>query len=146
MSKRSDLRTKSTPGRPGKGVRDAIVARPHVSIGDVIRERALDERLTNGEYMVKLAAIELGMPEFLPVPMMRTTRAIEPAVKDNHYSFSVRPPLPFGKVLKQRAKEANLSYGDYLVMLAAQALEMTEHAPQATEQLDLVKEAALTAA
>lgn len=146
MSKRSGIQSKGTPGRPGKGARDAILARPHVSIGDTIRERALEERLTNGEYMVKLAAIELELPEYIPVPMMRTVKAIDPIVKDDHYSFTVRPPLPFGKLLKQRAKIADLSYGDYMVMLAARALEMTEHAPQAADQLDLVKEAALTAA
>lgn len=146
MRNRAGLQHKGSPGRPGKGVRDAILARPHVSLGDVIRERALEERLTNGEYMVKLAAIELGMPEFIPVPMMRTVRPIEPLVKDDHYAFTARPPLAFGRVLKQLAREANLSYGDQLVMLAARALEMTKHAPQVPEQLDLVKEAALTAA
>lgn len=66
MSKRTGINAKGSPGRPGKGTRDAILARPHVSLGDVIRKRALDERLTNGEYMVKLAAHALQMTDQAP--------------------------------------------------------------------------------
>lgn len=134
-------------GRPSKGVRDAILARPHLDIGKVIRQRAVEERLSNGEFMVKLAAEQLGMLEFVPEPSMRKVRPVEDVTsKDGRDSILAKPPLEFGQVLKQRAKVADLSYGDYMVMLAARALEMTEHAPQAADQLDLVKEAALTAA
>lgn len=134
-------------GRPSKGARDAILARPHEDLGRLIRELAVDARLSNGEYMVKLAAEQLGMLEFVPAPSVRKIRPVEDVVcKDGRDSILAKPPIAFGVELKQRAKEADLSYGDYMVMLAARALEMTEHAPQAAEQLDLVREAALTAA
>lgn len=134
-------------GRPSKGARDAILARPHIDLGKIIRERAVEARLSNGEYMVKLAAEQLGMPEYIPEPSVRKIRQVEEVVhKDGRDAILAKPPLEFGKVLKQRAKFADLSYGDYMVLLAARALEMTDRAPQAADQLDLVKEAAMTAA
>ena len=134
-------------GRPSKGERDAILARPHIDLGRTIRARAMEARLSNGEYMVKLAAEQLGHPEFIPEPSVRTVRPVEEvAGKGGRDTILAKPPLEFGNVLKQRARDADLSYGDFMVLLAARALEMTEHAPQAADQLDLVKEAALTAA
>lgn len=134
-------------GRPSKGERDAILARPHIDLGKTIREKAVEARLSNGEFMVKLAAEQLGMLEFVPAASVRKIRRVEEVVsKDGRDSILAKPPLEFGKILKQRAKDADLSYGDYMVMLAARALKMIEHAPQPPEQLDLVKEAALTAA
>jgi len=139
---------KAPLGRPSKGPRDVILARPHASLGLKIRQLAANARLTNGEYMVKLAAEQLGLPEFLPCPSVRNVRALEAeqVLKDGRDAIKCKPPVEFGRLLKRHAKEADLTYGDYMVMLAAQALGMTEHAPQASDQLDFTKEARLTAA
>lgn len=139
---------KAQVGRPSKGPRDAILARPHASLGMQIRQLAATARLTNGEYMVKLAAEELDVPEFLPCPSVRNVNALEaePVLKHGRDAIMCKPPVAFGRIIKRQAKAANLTYGDYMVMLAAQALGMTEHAPQASDQLDFPKEARLTAA
>lgn len=135
-------------GRPSKGPRDAILARPQVSLGQQIRQLAATARLTNGEYMVKLAAEQLDLPEFLPCPSVRNVHALEaaPVLKDGRDAIMCKPPVAFGRILKRHAKAADLTYGEYMVMLAAQALGMTEHAPQASDQLEFPKEARLTAA
>ncbi|GGI42872.1 hypothetical protein GCM10010988_41210 [Cnuibacter physcomitrellae] len=53
-------------GRPNKGERDAILARPPVPFGAILKENADREGLSYGEYLVALAAQALGMPEYAP--------------------------------------------------------------------------------
>lgn len=139
---------KAPVGRPSKGPRDAILAKPDEALGRLIRQLAAQARLTNGEYMVKLAAEQLDMPEFLPCPSVRNVNALEsePVFKDGRDAIMTKPPVAFGRILKRHAKAADLTYGDYMVMLAAQALGHTEHAPQASDQLEFPTEASLTAA
>lgn len=70
--------------------------------------------------------------------------------KGERDAILAKPPLAFGAILKQRADELGLSYGEYLVALAAQALDMPHFAPplprDRTSELDLPEEAATRAA
>lgn len=54
-----------------------------------------------------------------------------------------RPPAEFDAILKQKAREEGLHFGDYLVALAAQALDMPQFspAPKRENQLDIPQEA-----
>lgn len=47
-------------------------------------------------------------------------------------AITAKPPLPFGKILKKNATELGLTYGEYLVLLAAERLDMLEYAPTPT--------------
>lgn len=54
-------------GRPGKGKRDAILAKPAADFGKLLKARA--DALgydSYGDYLVDLAADALGMPEYKP--------------------------------------------------------------------------------
>lgn len=53
-------------GRPNKGQRDAILAKPPVAFGEILKRNAESQGLTYGEYMVALAAAQLNMPQFSP--------------------------------------------------------------------------------
>jgi hypothetical protein len=53
-------------GRPSKGERDAILAKPPIAFGTILKHNADELGLTYGEYMVALAAQALNMPEFAP--------------------------------------------------------------------------------
>lgn len=143
-------RVKSRGGRPAKGERDAIMARPDQAMGDDIIFFAARAHLTPGEYMVKLAAEELDMPEYVPAPMMRTLSAKKHQLqKDGRYSFLTRPAEDFGKVIKDRADKEHLNYGDYMVLLASRALQMPQSAPKLPEYpepLDIAEVASQTAA
>lgn len=59
-------------GRPSKGERSLITARPDVELGDVIRRNAKMLNMSYGEYLVALAAHALGMPEHAPQPRRDT--------------------------------------------------------------------------
>lgn len=52
-----------------------------------------------------------------------------------------KPPAEFGAILRENARRLNMSYGDYLVALAAERLNMPEFAPPSqrdrTSELDL---------
>ena len=66
-------------------------------------------------------------------------------------AITAKPALPFGVILKENAKKLGYeSYGDYVVALAAQALEMPEYAPaprrDRAEQLSFPQEVDRTAA
>lgn len=143
-------RAKSRGGRPDKGKRDAIMARPDEAMGDDIIFFAARAHLTPGEYMVKLAAEELGMPQYVPEPMMRTLSAKKHQLqKDGRYSFLTRPAEEFGRVIKVRAEAMGLTYGDFMVLQASKALQMPQSAPalpEFPEPLDIVEVASQTAA
>lgn len=53
-------------GRPSKGRRDAILAKPPVEFGAILKQNADAEGLSYGEYLVMLAADALGMPQYAP--------------------------------------------------------------------------------
>ncbi|PYC99854.1 hypothetical protein B4U78_013905 [Microbacterium esteraromaticum] len=53
-------------GRPSKGRRDAILAKPPVEFGAILKNNADAEGLSYGEYLVLLAADALGMPQYAP--------------------------------------------------------------------------------
>lgn len=56
-------------GRPSKGQRDSgILAKPQVNFGAIIRENADRLGYSYGDYLVLLAAQQLGMPQYAPVP------------------------------------------------------------------------------
>lgn len=55
-------------GRPSKGERDAIMAKPPVQFGAILKERAEALGYTYGDYLVLLAAESLNMPQFVPAP------------------------------------------------------------------------------
>jgi hypothetical protein len=51
-----------------------------------------------------------------------------------------KPPVEFGVILRENARRLGMSYGDYLVALAAERLNMPEFAPRPqdhTSELDL---------
>ncbi|OAZ41444.1 hypothetical protein A9Z40_01845 [Microbacterium arborescens] len=53
-------------GRPSKGRRDAILAKPPLEFGAILKSNADAEGLSYGEYLVKLAAERLNMPQYVP--------------------------------------------------------------------------------
>lgn len=84
--------------------------------------------------------------------MLRKTGSITPMPrqagrpsKGNRDAILARPPVEFGAQLKDEADRLGLSYGDYLVYLAAKALNKPEFEPKlpsttAATELDLPKE------
>ena len=55
-------------GRPSKGERDAILAKPPVTFGAILKENADKEGLSYGDYLLLLAAEQLNMPQYAPKP------------------------------------------------------------------------------
>jgi len=55
-------------GRPSKGKRDAILAKPAESFGAILKENAEKQGYTYGDYLLVLAAQALDMPQFAPSP------------------------------------------------------------------------------
>lgn len=55
-------------GRPSKGERDAILAKPPVAFGAILKQQAEELGFSYGEYLVALAAKALDMPQFAPPP------------------------------------------------------------------------------
>lgn len=50
--------------------------------------------------------------------------------------IAAKPNGPLAKVIKANAKALGMSNGDYIVAIAAYALDMSEHAPEPENQLD----------
>lgn len=50
--------------------------------------------------------------------------------KGERDNITAKPPVDFAKILKENAKKAGLTYGEYLVQLAAERLDMLEFAPR----------------
>lgn len=77
------------------------------------------------------------------IPMGRPSKGERDAIL-------AKPPVAFGRILKEKADEQGLPYGEYLVALAAQALNMPQYAPaserDSSNQLDIPKEARKRAA
>lgn len=53
-------------GRPSKGERDLLVTRPAAPIGQAIRARADASELTISEYIARLLAEHVGLPDLAP--------------------------------------------------------------------------------
>lgn len=57
----------SEAGRPSKGERDAILAKPPVEFGAILKRNAKRLGMSYGDYLVYLAAERLEMPEYVPI-------------------------------------------------------------------------------
>lgn len=65
-------------GRPSKGKRDAIMAKPAATFGVILRENALKLGYESyGDYLVALAAQALDMPEYAPKPQLSRTEQLD---------------------------------------------------------------------
>lgn len=75
--------------------------------------------MTAGERVVAILAQQLDMPHFTPEPSLRNPKrySIRPHVTRGRDSISVRPPIEFGHLLKERARSTGLSYGAYVVAI-----------------------------
>jgi hypothetical protein len=56
--------------------------------------------------------------------------------KGDRVAIAAKPERPFAEVLQHNATLLGMSYGDYLVYLAATQLDMPEYAPQPTKSLE----------
>ena len=54
------------PGRPSKGLRKTIAAKPALPFGALLEENARRLGLSAGDYLVLLAAERLSMPQYAP--------------------------------------------------------------------------------
>ncbi|PVW03013.1 hypothetical protein DEA06_14730 [Microbacterium sp. Gd 4-13] len=59
--------------------------------------------------------------------------------KGDRVPIAAKPERPLAEVIQRNATLLGLSYGDYLVYIAANALDMPEHAPQPTKSLDTLE-------
>lgn len=70
--------------------------------------------------------------------------------KGERDAILAKPAVPFARVLKENAEKLGFTYGDYLVALAAQALDMPQYTPPSRhrreDQLDIPQEASTRAA
>jgi hypothetical protein len=75
--------------------------------------------MTAGEHVVALLAQQLDMPHFTPKPSLRNPQRypIRPNVTRGRDTITVRPPIEFGRLLKERARSTGLSYGAYVVAI-----------------------------
>ncbi len=63
-------------GRPSKGERVAVNAKPDTVLAGIIKRNAVMLDMSAGDYMVALAAYALGLPDHAPQPG-RSTEALE---------------------------------------------------------------------
>ena len=106
-------------GRPSKGLRDAILIRPRPELGALLRREGRRNLMTAGEHVVSLLAQQFELPHFMPKPSLRNPDrySTHPHVTNGRDSILVRPPLEFGHLIKERARNAGLSYGAYVVAM-----------------------------
>lgn len=73
--------------------------------------------MTAGEHVVSLLAQHFGLPQFMPEPSLHHPERYptRPHVTNGRDSISVRPPLEFGHLIKECARNAGLNYGAYVV-------------------------------
>lgn len=50
--------------------------------------------------------------------------------KGERDAFMTKPAAPLGAVIRQRAEEARMTYGEYIAAILARELGMPEYAPQ----------------
>lgn len=55
-------------GRPSKGERAVITAKPNIELAEIVRRNATLLDMSYGDYLVALAAHALGLPEHAPKP------------------------------------------------------------------------------
>lgn len=65
--------------------------------------------------------------------------------KGERDAILAKPPRPFGEILKHRAAEKGYSYGDYLVLLATEALDMPQYAPKAPQAQEPLRDVSVEA-
>ncbi len=63
--------------------------------------------------------------------------------KGDRDAFLAQPARPLGDVIRQKAQEAGMTYGDYIVTIVARELGMPEYTPA---HLDRLREARIDAA
>ena len=59
--------------------------------------------------------------------------------KGERAAITAKPDLVLAEVIRRNATELDMSYGDYLVALAAHALGMSAHAPKPGRALDALE-------
>lgn len=56
-------------GRPSKGARDHLVSRPHLAVGALVRQRAVEQGYDSvSDYIAAVLAQHEGMPDLAPQP------------------------------------------------------------------------------
>ena len=113
------------PGRPSKGPRDAILIRPSRELGALLRREGRRNRMTAGEWVVTLLAEQFELPHFRPEPSLRNPDryCTRPNVTNGRDSILVRLPVEFGHLIKERARNAELNYGAYVLVMLELALD-----------------------
>jgi hypothetical protein len=64
-------------GRPSKGERDAILAKPSVPFAVILKANAAKGGYSYGDYLVALAAQALNMPEYTPTPQHNRAETLQ---------------------------------------------------------------------
>lgn len=59
--------------------------------------------------------------------------------KGDRVSIMAKPERPLAEIVQRNATALGMSYGDYLVAIAAHALDMPELAPKPTHPLDAIE-------
>ncbi len=87
----------SDMGRPRKGDRVAIAAKPERPLAEVIQRNAALLHMSYGDYIVYLAAMQLRMPEHAPQPGVTGDMLEELRVEFPDISEAI-PPAPLALV------------------------------------------------
>lgn len=59
--------------------------------------------------------------------------------KGERIAITAKPDLPLATVIRRNADQLGMSYGDYVVALAAHALSMPAHAPRPARSVDALE-------
>lgn len=57
--------------RASKGDRDSFVTRPPRAVGDEVRLQAAESNMSISDFIARLLAIEVGLPDLAPEPPRR---------------------------------------------------------------------------
>jgi len=63
------------PGRPSKGPRDAIMTKPHIELGALVRELSEQSGRSKGDTVAMILADYFGRPELAP-PIEQSQEAL----------------------------------------------------------------------
>ena len=98
---------------------------------------------------MSLAATRRGSTHYIMRSVLHDGVMVMP-YKGERDAILAKPAVPFARVLKENAEKLGYTYGDYLVALAAEALDMPQYSPPSrhrrADQLDLPEEASTRAA
>lgn len=67
--------THRKPGRPSKGPRDAIMTKPHIELGALVRQVSEETGQSKGDVIATILADHFGRPELAP-PLEQTQEAL----------------------------------------------------------------------